>query len=91
MARRVFVNISAYDVLLNTCMANVFYGYRHWELLFIYFIYLFIYHLILTQGTILSNHTTKQKRKKEIQSIVKTKCYNTTSCTNVVWSTTKRS
>ena len=45
---------------------------------------IFIYHLIRTQGTILRNHTTKQKRKKEIQSIVKTKCYNTTSCTNVV-------
>ena len=31
----------------------------------------FIYHLIRTQATILSNHTTKQKRKKEMQSIVK--------------------
>ena len=40
-------------------------GSRVWCLLFI---------IIRTQGTILRNHTTKQKRKKEIRSIVKTKC-----------------
>ena len=37
----------------------------------IIYILFIIYHLIRTQGTMQSNHTTKQKRKKEIQSIVK--------------------
>ena len=83
---RIFINLEAGCLQVNPMSTSAQINQLKYTILYytIASANFFIYHLIRTQDTILSNHATKQKRKKELQSIVKTKCYNTTSCTNVV-------